>query len=103
MGSKWWSFSLVGMVAAGWLAGNLILDALFRARKTSGGEHPWYSQAMAIGEGRYLLFLLLMAGFWVSFNQIFMTLSEYIRDYVDTSDLIASFGPFTTWFSRSAK
>jgi dipeptide/tripeptide permease len=31
-----------------------------------------------------------MAGFWTSFNQIFMTLPEYIRDYVDTSDLIAS-------------
>ena len=31
-----------------------------------------------------------MAGFWISFNQIFMTLPEYIRDYVDTSDLWAS-------------
>ena len=28
---KWWSFSLVGWVAAAWLAGNLLLDALLRA------------------------------------------------------------------------
>jgi len=58
---------------------------------------------MAIGEGRYLLFLLLMAGFWVSFNQIFMTLPEYIRDYVDTSDLIATFGPAAAWFTGIAQ
>mgnify|MGYP001545346229 FL=1 len=51
---------------------------------------------MKIGEGRYLLFLLLMAGFWISFNQIFMTLPEYIRDYVDTSDLISTFGPLAS-------
>jgi dipeptide/tripeptide permease len=66
-------------------------------------ERRWYTQPMSIGEGRYLLFLLLMAGFWVSFNQIFMTLPEYIRDYVDTSDLIASFTPAAAWFTGIAQ
>ena len=102
MGSKWWSFSLVGMVAAGWLAINLILDVLFRADNSSRTSRKWYSQPMIIGEGRYLLFLLLMAGFWISFNQIFMTLPEYIRDYVDTSDLIVSFTPIAGWFTGVA-
>ena len=102
MGSKWWSFSLVGMVAAGWLAINLILDVLFRADNSSRASRKWYSQPMIIGEGRYLLFLLLMAGFWISFNQIFMTLPEYIRDYVDTSDLITSFTPIAGWFTGIA-
>jgi dipeptide/tripeptide permease len=101
MGSKWWSFSLVGMVAAGWLAVNFLLDAVFRL-SSGKAERPWYAQPMAIGEGRYLLFLLLMAGFWVSFNQIFMTLPEYIRDYVDTSDLIATFTPVAAWFTGIA-
>jgi dipeptide/tripeptide permease len=102
MGSKWWSFSLVGMVGAGWVIGNLALDILFRATNTASTARPWFLQPMAIGEGRYLLFLLLMAGFWVSFNQIFMTLPEYIRDYVDTSDLITSFGPAASWFTGIA-
>jgi len=102
MGSKWWSISLVGMVGAGWIIGNLALDMLFRATTTARTARPWFLQPMAIGEGRYLLFLLLMAGFWVSFNQIFMTLPEYIRDYVDTSDLIASFSPAATWFTGIA-
>jgi len=103
MGSKWWSFSLVGMVGAGWLIGNLVLDVLFRATNSDRMNRPWFLQPMAIGEGRYLLFLLLMAGFWVSFNQIFMTLPEYIRDYVDTSDLIATFGPAAAGFAGFAQ
>jgi len=101
MGSKWWSFSLVAMVAAAWLALNLVLDVLLRAANTPGSAR-WYAEPMAIGEGRYLLFLLLMAGFWISFNQIFMTLPEYIRDYVDTSDIIATFTPFAMWFTGVA-
>ena len=102
MGSKWWSFSLVGTVAAGWLIANLLLDVLFRSSNPSRIERPWYLQPMSIGEGRYLLFLLLMAGFWVSFNQIFMTLPEYIRDYVDTTDLINTFTPLAGWFTGIA-
>jgi len=103
MGSKWWSISLVGMVGAVWLIGNLGLDVLFRTTNTAHTQRPWFLQPMAIGEGRYLLFLLLMAGFWVSFNQIFMTLPEYIRDYVDTSDLIATFGPVAAGFAGFAQ
>jgi dipeptide/tripeptide permease len=103
MGSKWWSFALVGQVAAAWLIGNLALDVLYRATSAPGTERHWALQPMAIGEGRYLLFLLLMAGFWVSFNQIFMTLPEYIRDYVDTTDLITAFGPVASWITGAAQ
>jgi len=102
MGSKWWDFSYVGTVAVIWIGGNLLLDALFRLGGASRHNRPWFLQPMAIGEGRYLLFLLLMAGFWISFNQIFMTLPEYIRDYVDTSDLIATFGPTANWLAGLA-
>jgi dipeptide/tripeptide permease len=54
---------------------------------------------MKVGEGRYLVFLFLMAFFWTSFNQIFMTLPEYIRDYADTSDLIGSLTPVANWIT----
>jgi len=88
MGSKGWSCGLVAAVAGAWLGLNLALDAAFRALER-GQDGPWWQQPMRVGEGRYLVFLLLMAGFWISFNQIFMTLPEYIRDYVDTRDLLA--------------
>ncbi len=58
---------------------------------------------MKVGEGRYLVFLVLMAFFWTSFNQIFMTLPEYIRDYADTSDLIHSLGPIAGWITGVAQ
>ena len=88
MGSKWWSFRLVGGVAVAWLVGNLLLDVVLRTAGRRAETGPWPLQPMRVGEGPYLVFLLLMAGFWTSFNQIFMTLPEYIRDYVDTSDLM---------------
>ena len=88
MGSKWWSFSLVAIVAGSWLGLNLLYDVVLRAAHRDQSA-PWPLQPMRIGEGRYLVFLFLMAGFWTSFNQIFMTLPEYIRDYVDTTDLVA--------------
>jgi dipeptide/tripeptide permease len=89
MGSKWWSFSLVAIVSGAWLVLNLLLDMVLRAANRDQAS-PWPLQPMRVGEGRYLVFLLLMAGFWTSFNQIFMTLPEYIRDYVDTTDLQAA-------------
>jgi len=95
MGSKWWDFGLVAIVATVWIVANLLFDAGVRAAKS--GSASWMLQPMRIGEGRYLLFLLLMAGFWTSFNQIFMTLPEYIRDYADTSDLIGSLTPVAGW------
>jgi dipeptide/tripeptide permease len=93
MGSKWWSFSQVAVVAGGWLGFNLLYDLVLRAART-GRSAAWPMQPMRVGEGRYLIFLFLMAGFWTSFNQIFMTLPEYIRDYVDTSDLVAGVSAF---------
>jgi dipeptide/tripeptide permease len=86
-----------------WLVLNLLLDVVFRATGRSSDSGPWPLQPMRIGEGRYLLFLLLMAGFWTSFNQIFMTLPEYIRDYVDTTDVITALVPVATWVTGVAQ
>ena len=65
-----------------------------KGRRTPRGS----LQPIRVGEGRYLVFLLLMAGFWTSFNQIFMTLPEYIRDYVDTTDLVPFLESGPVWW-----
>jgi len=94
LGAKWWDPTYALAAAGIWLGANLLADAIFRISAT-GRDAPWNSllQPMKVGETRYLIFLLLMSGFWTAFNQIFMTLPEYIRDYGDTSDLIAAFTP----------
>ena len=95
MGSKWWSFKEVALFSGGWLAFNFIWDAVARMGKDA--SRNWLLKPMKVGETRFLLFLLLMAGFWVSFNQIFITLPEYIRDYANTSDIINAFAPLANW------
>ncbi len=92
MGSKWLEPGIYLPLGGGWIALNLLLDAIIRKTKSKKAA-PWFWAPMRVGEGRYLVFLLLMSFFWTSFNQIFMTLPEYIRDYVDTSDLIRSLTP----------
>ena len=39
---------------------------------------------MKIGDWRFGLYLLILSGFWTEFNQIFLTMPLYIRDYTDT-------------------
>jgi dipeptide/tripeptide permease len=92
MGSKWLDTGQYLPAAAVWLALNLLVDIPLR-RLGDDGDRLWLLQPLKVGEGRYLVFLVLMAFFWTSFNQIFMTLPEYIRDYADTSDLIETLGP----------
>jgi len=43
---------------------------------------------MHCSDWRFAMFLLIMSGFWTSFNQIFYTMPEYIRDYTNTRPLI---------------
>lgn len=99
MGSKWWTFRKAGTVAVWWLLFHLVWDFALRFRRPRPKE-PFYLQPLKVGEGRYLLFLLLMSGFWTCENQLAMTLPEYIRDYVDSSDLVASFSPLASFLTR---
>jgi dipeptide/tripeptide permease len=102
MGSKWLQPVQYLPAAGGWIVLNLAYDVTLRARARRA-DH-WLLEPMQVGEGRYLVFLLLLSFFWVSFNQIFMTLPEYIRDYTDTSDLIGDLAPVAgaiTGFAQS--
>ncbi|MFO0575390.1 MAG: MFS transporter [Polyangia bacterium] len=97
MGSKWWSFKQAAGVALLWLVLHLVWDLVLRLPAVRGirlrVRDRWYLQTLRIGEGRYLVFLLLMSGFWTCYNQLAMTLPEYIRDYADTRDLVRTLSP----------
>jgi len=71
-----------------WSAVNLGIDLFLRKNQTEGSF--WLFKPMKLGDWKFGLFLLLMSGFWTSFNQIFYTLNLYIQDFVDTSDLMAA-------------
>ncbi|WP_125778929.1 MFS transporter [Pseudoalteromonas rubra] len=83
------AFTLIGV----WLVANLIWDRI--AHKVTWVNTPWWAQPMRISNVRFALYLAIIAGFWTVYNQLFYTLPLFIRDYVDTRDLlnfIAFFG-----------
>ena len=84
-----------------WFLINFIYDLLLRKIPVDK-EPPWYLQPMRLGDWRFGLFLLLMSGFWTSFNQIFYTLPLHIRDFVDTGDLMRTSVSFLESIGLSA-
>lgn len=49
----------------------------------------WYKQAVKVGNIPFVLYLLILTGFWIVYFQLFITLPIFIRDFVDTKDLLA--------------
>ncbi len=82
----WTGIILVSLI---WSVINVGYDLLLAINTNKEYKH-WYTSPMKLGDWKFGLFLLLMSGFWTSFNQIFYTLPLYIRDFVDTTDLMNS-------------
>ena len=93
-GGNWmgwnWSFGL----SVAWIVANL----LWNLGAKGDANAPWFAQKAKIGNWPFVLYLLILSGFWASFNQIFITLPEYIRDFVDTSDMVRTAGIFGPGF-----
>jgi dipeptide/tripeptide permease len=75
------------LIVVGWILLNFLYD-LFLRKTGEGKENHWLTSPMKLGDWKFGLFLLLMSGFWTSFNQIFYTLPLYIRDFTNTTDLM---------------
>ena len=93
MGSKFtsdgtFSWLQIILISAGWIVLNFGYDLILFASRRENDF--WLMQRMKLGDWKFSLFLLLMSGFWTSFNQIFYTLNVYIEDFVDTGDLMSS-------------
>ncbi|QPB83739.1 MFS transporter [Pseudoalteromonas rubra] len=86
------AFSCIGL----WLVINLIWDRI--ASKVGPSNLSWWAQPMQVSNVRFALYLAIIAGFWTVYNQLFYTLPLFIRDYVDTRDLLN----FIAWFGEDA-
>ena len=85
-GGGWLPWSWVLGLGSAWVGFNLLWNRGVR-RFPEGA--PWYLQPAQVGNWPFVLYLLILSGFWASFNQIFITMPEYIRDFVDTKDVVA--------------
>ncbi|WP_076413747.1 MFS transporter [Shewanella sp. UCD-KL12] len=84
-GAKWISGQTTVLIYLGWFTAHY----LWNVKATKSLQAPWYKQKIAIGNKPFVTYLLILSGFWMVYQQIFITLPIYIRDFVDTSDLIA--------------
>jgi dipeptide/tripeptide permease len=104
-GNEWLSWTQVGVVILVWAAVNVIYDLVVRDR-FRGSRFGWLLDRMRLGDWRMGLFLLIVSGFWTSFNQIWFTMPKYIRDHVDTGplvDLVAGNATLVSWFTEEGQ
>jgi dipeptide/tripeptide permease len=92
LGSKYTSdgsftWNEIILISIVWVIVNFVYDFILRMNYKKGSAY-WFISPMKLGDWKFGLFLLLMSGFWTSFNQIFYTLPLYIRDFTDTTDLM---------------
>lgn len=83
------SFQYYLLGVAVWLGLNFLWTAL---NKSSGvaNSSAWYRQSVRVGNLPFVLYLLILTGFWVVYFQLFTTLPVFIRDFVDTKDLVSA-------------
>jgi POT family proton-dependent oligopeptide transporter len=92
-GIRWFSWTRCFYFIPIWLVLNFVYDQLLppgsgRPAGPGKARRMWFTQRMHCSNWRFALFLLIMSGFWTSFQQIFITMPEYIRDFTETRPLI---------------
>ncbi|MFH1279065.1 MAG: MFS transporter [Candidatus Eisenbacteria bacterium] len=92
LGVSWFSWTWAFILLAAWVAGNLLYDRVLPVGsgepKAAAPKRNPLARRMRCSNWRFALFLLIMSGFWTSFNQIFYTMPEYIRDFTETKPMI---------------
>jgi POT family proton-dependent oligopeptide transporter len=83
--ARWIGWIHAAELSAILILGNLAVD---RCLRIGGREEGGLRAPARMGDWRFVLYLFLLGGFWTEFQQLFLTMPEYIRDYTDTSDLI---------------
>ncbi len=100
---------LVFYISAGIVALNFILLLFYKEpdRKVDT-DSIWVSIgkvfrniAMVVKDFKFVLFLLIVAGFWTMYNQLFFTLPVFIAQWVDTSAVYSFFHQYLPFFSEN--
>jgi POT family proton-dependent oligopeptide transporter len=86
--NEWITWPTAVLIIGIWVVINIIWD--IAVRRAASPKSFWLAQPVRVGNWRFVLFLLVLSGFWTAFNQIFMTMPEYIRDYIHTKDILLS-------------
>ncbi len=83
-GGGWMAWKSVALIGGAWLVINLVWNAAAKG----GDNAAWYRRRIRIGNGPFVIYLLIIASFWTVYTQFFNTMPIYIRDHVETHDLV---------------
>ncbi|NQZ08370.1 MAG: MFS transporter [Algicola sp.] len=83
-GTNLLSWAQVGIFCGCWLIINFVWD-----KSASTTSNKWYTSKIKFGNVPFLWYLLILSGFWVVYLQIFTSLNIFVRDFIDTRDLIS--------------
>jgi dipeptide/tripeptide permease len=105
---------MVFYVSAGIILLNFLLLPFYKepGREAKSADAPKESLGATIGgifrnmastvrDGKFLVFLLIVAGFWAMYNQLFFTLPVFITQWVDTSSMYNFFSEYLPFFSNN--
>ena len=84
-GAKWLDGQTALISAIAWFC----LHGLWNIFASKGSQLAWYKQKISLGNKSFVIYLLILSGFWMVYQQIFITLPLFIRDFVDSSDLVS--------------
>lgn len=95
------SFWQIVAVSGLWVTLNALWSLLLSAANSQ--VRRWYSSPMKIGNKAFVCYLLILTGFWTIYNQLFITVPLFIRDFVDTRDLVQAIAQFApSWLDYLA-
>lgn len=103
------SYDLVFYTSAGIIALNFILLFFYKeppreVKKESLGEvflNVGKNIVKVFVDVKFVIFLLIVAGFWTMYNQLFFTLPVFISQWVDTSVIYDFFNQYIPFFSEN--
>ena len=66
----------------------IVINFTWSLTASSAKQAPWYRQKIKVGNKPFVVYLLILSGFWTVYNQVFYSFPLYVQHYVNSSDLI---------------
>ena len=103
------SYDIVFNISAGVIALNFILLLFYKEADRTTSREPLSSTikqifnniGLVFKDFKFVLFLLIAAGFWTMYMQLFFTLPVFITQWVDTSHMYEFFWEYAPFFAEN--
>jgi len=103
------SYNIVFNISAGIIAINFILLLFYKEPDRIKSQEPlsttikqiFINIGLVLKDFKFVLFLLIVAGFWTMYNQLFFTLPVFITQWVNTSNMYDFFREYAPFFAEN--